>query len=161
MDDCIDASLLSLKGKPETGTYDVVMIHSQVPGLGPQVSGSGVQHQVQVQDPHPYPNLKTRTWIPISRDLRPEDAATRSRGNRRPECLPLPTANRLPLTARGLAAQGRDASAYASVLNPRSRHRRAPTSSRHPLPEAATRHPKRCISMTLASQPFTVPACVL
>ena len=66
MDDCIDASLLSLKGKPETGTYDVVMIHSQVPGLGPQVSGSGVQHQVQVQDPHPCPYLITRTRYPTA-----------------------------------------------------------------------------------------------
>ena len=37
------------------------MIHSQVPGLGRQVSGSGIQHQVQVQDPYPYPNQKTRT----------------------------------------------------------------------------------------------------
>ena len=39
----------TLKGKPETGIYDAVMNHSQVPGLGPQVSGSGVQHQVQVR----------------------------------------------------------------------------------------------------------------
>jgi len=36
-------------------------IHSQVPGLGRQVPGSGVRVQVQVQGPHPYPNLKTRT----------------------------------------------------------------------------------------------------
>ena len=36
-------------------------IHSQVPGLGRQVPGAGVQVQVQVQDPHPYPNLKSRT----------------------------------------------------------------------------------------------------
>jgi hypothetical protein len=42
------------------------MIHSQVPGLSRQVSGSGVRHQVQVQDPHPYPNLKTRTRYPIA-----------------------------------------------------------------------------------------------
>ena len=35
--------------------------HSQVPGLGRQVPGSGVRHQVQVQVPHPYPNLITRT----------------------------------------------------------------------------------------------------
>ena len=41
------------------------MIHSQVPGLGRQVSGSGIQHQVQVQDPYPYPNL-------IPDQLRPE-----------------------------------------------------------------------------------------
>jgi hypothetical protein len=37
------------------------MIHSQVTGLGRQVPGSGVQHQCQVQDSHPYPYLKTRT----------------------------------------------------------------------------------------------------
>ena len=51
--------------------------HSQVPGLSHQVSGSGVQGQVQVQDPHPYPNLKTRAWIPVSWDLRPEKNAPR------------------------------------------------------------------------------------
>ena len=35
--------------------------HSQVSGLSLQVSGSGVQHLVQVQGPHPHPNLITRT----------------------------------------------------------------------------------------------------
>ena len=50
-----------LKGKPETGMLPAGMINSQVPGLGPQVSGSGIQHQVQVQDPYPYPHLITRT----------------------------------------------------------------------------------------------------
>ena len=65
-DDLIDASPQSYKEKPETGIYDVVMIHSQVPGLGPQVSGSGVQHQVQVQDPHPCPYLITRTRYPTA-----------------------------------------------------------------------------------------------
>jgi len=35
------------------------MIHSQVPG-------TGIQHQVQVQDPYPYPNLITRAWLPIA-----------------------------------------------------------------------------------------------
>ena len=35
--------------------------HSQVPGLSLQVPGSGVQYQVQVQGPHPYLNLTTRT----------------------------------------------------------------------------------------------------
>ena len=38
-----------LKGKPETGILPTDMIHSQVPGLGRQVSGSGIQQQVQVQ----------------------------------------------------------------------------------------------------------------
>ena len=56
----------TLKGKPETGIYDAVMIHSQVSGLGPQVSGSGVQHQVRVQDLHPCPYLITRTRYPIA-----------------------------------------------------------------------------------------------
>jgi hypothetical protein len=42
------------------------MIHSQVPGLSHQVPGSGVQHLVQVQDPHPYPYLKTRTRYPVT-----------------------------------------------------------------------------------------------
>ena len=56
----------TLKGKPETGIYDAVMNHSQVPGLGPQVSGSVVQHQVQVQDPHPCPYLITRTRYPTA-----------------------------------------------------------------------------------------------
>jgi len=37
------------------------LMHSRVPGLGRQVPGSGVQHQVQVRDLHPYPNPKTRT----------------------------------------------------------------------------------------------------
>ena len=50
-----------LKGKPETGMLPAGMIHSQVPGLGHQVPGSGIQHQVQVQDPHPCPHLTTRT----------------------------------------------------------------------------------------------------
>jgi hypothetical protein len=38
-------------------------IHFQVPGLGRQVSGSGVRVQGQVQGPHSYPNLNliTRT----------------------------------------------------------------------------------------------------
>ncbi len=51
--------MFELKGKPETGKYAAGMIHFQVPGLGRQ--DSGVQHQVQVQDPYPHPNLKTRT----------------------------------------------------------------------------------------------------
>ena len=55
-----------LKGKPETGMNAAVMIHSQVPGLGPQVPGSGVQHQGQVQDPHPYPYLITRARYPTA-----------------------------------------------------------------------------------------------
>jgi hypothetical protein len=38
-----------LKGKPETGMYAAGMIHFQVPGLGRQVSGSGILLQVQVQ----------------------------------------------------------------------------------------------------------------
>jgi len=46
--------------------------HSQVSGLGRQVPGSGIQHQVQVRDlyPHPYPT--TRTWCPMAEtwDLR-------------------------------------------------------------------------------------------
>ena len=42
------------------------MIHSQVPGLGPLVPGSGILVQVQVQDPYPYPNLITRTRLPIA-----------------------------------------------------------------------------------------------
>ncbi len=35
--------------------------HSQVPGLGREVPVTGVPVQVQVQGPHPYPNLITRT----------------------------------------------------------------------------------------------------
>jgi len=35
--------------------------HSQVPGLGHQLSGSG--NQVQVLVPGPDPNLITRTWL--------------------------------------------------------------------------------------------------
>jgi hypothetical protein len=107
--------------------------------------------------------------------------------------MPLPTANRLPLTARGFAAQGRDASAtrppaqwgltsfgMLNVSDPicalptaaraarpylmqvlavggwrrrkAARAVRGPApasrkSSRHLPPEAATRHPKRCISL--------------
>ena len=46
----------------ETGNRNITCGHDsfQVPGLGPQVSGSGIQHLVQVQDPHPYPYLITR-----------------------------------------------------------------------------------------------------
>ena len=55
-----------LKGKPETGINASGMIHSQVPGLGPQVPGSGVLVQGQVQDPNPYPNLITRTRYPTA-----------------------------------------------------------------------------------------------
>ena len=51
----------SLKGRPETGMLPAGKIHSQVPGLSRQVSGSGIQHQEQVQDLYPYPNPKTRT----------------------------------------------------------------------------------------------------
>ncbi len=42
--------------------------HSQVPGLGHQVSGSGIQVQVLV--PVPDPKLITRTWRqkPVTRD---------------------------------------------------------------------------------------------
>jgi hypothetical protein len=36
---------------------------------------------------HPHPNLETRTRIPISRDLRPEDVPSRSKGDRRPEYM--------------------------------------------------------------------------
>ncbi len=35
--------------------------HFQVSGLGRQVPGSGVQHQVQVRDLYPHPHPKTRT----------------------------------------------------------------------------------------------------
>jgi len=35
--------------------------HSQVTGLGRQVLGSGFRVQGQVQGPHPYPHLTTRT----------------------------------------------------------------------------------------------------
>jgi len=44
----------------------------QVPGLGPRVSGSGLQVQVQVQVPTPNLHLLTRTWLPIAetRDLK-------------------------------------------------------------------------------------------
>jgi hypothetical protein len=35
--------------------------HSQVSGIGRQVSGSGVQDQVQVRDLYPHPYLKART----------------------------------------------------------------------------------------------------
>ncbi len=79
-------------------------MHSQVPGLSHQIPGSGVQHQVQVRacfdvSPlhfcmrprrictfahyalHPYPNQKTRTCYPISRDLRPEAVLRRSKGS--------------------------------------------------------------------------------
>ena len=48
------------------------MIHSQVPGLGRQVPGSGVRHQVQVQDLHPYPNLTIRTRLPIAETRDPK-----------------------------------------------------------------------------------------
>ena len=37
--------------------------------------------------PHPHPNQKPRTRIPISRDLRPEDVPSRSKGDRRPEYM--------------------------------------------------------------------------
>ena len=47
--------------------------HSQVPGLGHRVSGSGYQHQVQVPAIlHPYLKPNTRTRLPIAetRDLK-------------------------------------------------------------------------------------------
>ena len=56
----------ALKGKPDIGMYAAGMIHSQVPGLGLQVSGSGIQHQVQVRARTRPPNQKTRTWLPIA-----------------------------------------------------------------------------------------------
>ena len=52
--------------------------HLQVPGLGPQVSGTGVQVQVpgpgQIQIPNLYPNPNARTWLPTAetRDLKNE-----------------------------------------------------------------------------------------
>ena len=52
-----------------------VMIHSQVTGDGPQVPGSGVQHQGQVQDPHLVPEPDNPYLIPDCRDLRPEDVS--------------------------------------------------------------------------------------
>ena len=54
------AGRVALNGKPETGINAAVMIHSQVPGLGHQVPGSGVQHQVQVQA-----RTRTRTRTPV------------------------------------------------------------------------------------------------
>ncbi|MEY4819198.1 MAG: hypothetical protein RLZZ23_1971, partial [Verrucomicrobiota bacterium] len=36
-------------------------MHSQVSGLGRQVPGSGIQHQVQVRDLYPHPHPTTRT----------------------------------------------------------------------------------------------------
>jgi len=47
-------------------------MHSQVSGLGRQVPGSGVQHQVQVRDLYPRPYPTTRTWCPMAEtwDLR-------------------------------------------------------------------------------------------
>ena len=62
----MDKSAQSLKGRPETGILPAGMIHSQVSGLGHQVSGSGVQHQVQVQGPHPYLYLITRARDPTA-----------------------------------------------------------------------------------------------
>ena len=68
-----------LKGRPETGW--LAGVHSQVPGLGHRVSGSGIQVQVQVPGLNPnlylYPYLQPR---PETRD-------------------DVPTANRLPPTA--------------------------------------------------------------
>ncbi len=58
---------------PIPATRNVAAHHSQVPGLGRQVSGSGYQHQVQVRAiPYPYLNPNTRTWLPIAetRDLK-------------------------------------------------------------------------------------------
>ena len=44
-----DAAMHPHKGKPDTGMLPVGVIHSQVTGISPQVSGSGVRHQVQVR----------------------------------------------------------------------------------------------------------------
>ena len=69
---------------PPPATRNAAAHHSQVPGLGRQVSGSGSQDLVQVRDiPHPYLNPNTRTWLPIAetRDLKifpPPGAATRN-----------------------------------------------------------------------------------
>jgi hypothetical protein len=49
----------------ETGKYAADMIHSQVPGLGRQVPGSGLQVQVQVQ-------ARTRTRQPVPGSRSPE-----------------------------------------------------------------------------------------
>jgi hypothetical protein len=63
----------------ETGNRNVTCghhTHLQVPGLGSQVSGTGVQAQVRVpgeiQILNLYPNLKTRTRLPAAetRDLK-------------------------------------------------------------------------------------------
>jgi len=56
-DRCLDSST---QGEPETGINASDMFHSQVPGLGHQVPGSGVQHQGQVRA-----WTRTRTWQPV------------------------------------------------------------------------------------------------
>jgi len=83
--------------------------HSQVPGLGHQVSGSGVLVQAQVQDPHPYLNPITRTWLPTAetRDPKKYPAANYPVPLWCPlcgRCLPCPRAN---LPACPLAAAPR------------------------------------------------------
>ena len=51
--------------------------HSRVPGLGPQVSGTGVQVQVRVREnsgPEPVPEPELLNLAPEGRDPRPEIA---------------------------------------------------------------------------------------
>ena len=86
--DAMPSHPFCLKGdrKPESllQAFSGIGAHSQVPGLGPQVSGTGNRAQVQVpgirsrlQIPYPYPNLNTRTWIPTAetRDQKMRPAA--------------------------------------------------------------------------------------
>ena len=97
----------------------------------PRVGSSIPARPRPTKDGRPYLQAKDPTFISqwetgdrevccgLGRDDRP---VVRGRAGRAPTNHPVPG---LPLSIA--SPRGRDASAYASVLNPRSRHRRAPT----------------------------------
>ena len=62
-------------GRVWTGSRPSLQFHSQVPGLGPQVSGSDLQDQVR-DCPHPHLNPNTRTRLPIAETRDPKIICT-------------------------------------------------------------------------------------